>query len=479
MHEVAEPDASMVGSTLCDTYRLVQTLGTGAMGTVYEAEHVRLKRTVAVKILADRFREHVPALKRFHNEARALVMLDNAHVVRVLDFAVSCDGRPFLVMERLHGATVGKHLESRKTFTAASTIAVARDVCEALVEAHSKGIFHRDLKPDNLFLVDVPGGKEFVKVLDFGVSRVPDPDGARVTSEREVLGTPEYMSPEQALGLSDRVNGRADQHGLALVMYEMLSGVSPFAAHDVESALEKVSFEMPALLDTVARGVPRTLSRVLHRALSKDPGERFPGIDDFFEAARAAAKEAEPRSTVYSTIPIAGEGPRSSVPVARGYAANDPVRTVSLLLGRIRASLLAGDHEGASKLAAVALDSAALTEDEAIATVMELGRSLLERVFASRLEPLDRRVSFLGEGDRPLTDPQAAMLRLKKPHATIAELLSSVALPRVEALRAIVELEAQGALEFVGVPRPRSLGPEPRSSLAPVGQRAPVILKRA
>ncbi|HEX4336683.1 MAG TPA: serine/threonine-protein kinase [Polyangiaceae bacterium] len=479
MHDVIEPDESMVGSTLCDTYKLVASLGTGAMGTVYEAEHLRLKRTVAVKILAERFRDHVPALKRFHNEARALVMLDNPHVVRVLDFALSGDGRPFLVMERLQGTTVGKYLELRKTFSLASTISVAQDVCHALVEAHSKGIFHRDLKPDNLFLVDVPGGKEFVKVLDFGVSRVPDPDGSRVTSEREVLGTPEYMSPEQALGLSDRVNGRADQHGLALVMYEMLSGVSPFAAEDVESALEKVSFEMPALLDQVARGIPRGLSRVLHRALSKDPGERFPGIDVFLDAARSAAREAEPRSTVYSTIPIANDTVRVSMPVAKAQAGNDPVRTVALLLGRTRAALLAGDLDTATELANVVLDSAALTSDDAIGAVFELGRSLLEQVFTARLEPVERRVTLLGRGNGLLTQAQAALLKSPKPSATIAELVHSVPLPRVEALRALVDLEAQGAVEFVGVPRPRSFAPVVRSNAPPSAKVAAITLKRA
>jgi serine/threonine protein kinase len=162
MQAAGNDEPSLIGTTLCDTYRLTAKLGVGAMGTVYDAEHVRLKLNVAVKILAARYRDHLAAIKRFHNEARALVMLDSAHVVRIVDFAVSVDGRPFLVMERLQGATVGAHVERKRSFSVSATMAVAHDVCEALVEAHSKGVFHRDLKPDNLFLVDSATRKEFV-----------------------------------------------------------------------------------------------------------------------------------------------------------------------------------------------------------------------------------------------------------------------------------------------------------------------------
>lgn len=479
MQAAGNDEPSLIGTTLCDTYRLTAKLGVGAMGTVYDAEHVRLKLNVAVKILAARYRDHLAAIKRFHNEARALVMLESAHVVRILDFAVSVDGRPFLVMERLQGATVGAHLERRRSFSVSATMAVAHDVCEALVEAHSKGIFHRDLKPDNLFLVDTATRKEFVKVLDFGISRVPDPEGGRVTSEREVIGTPEYMSPEQALGLSDRVNGRADQHGLALVMYEMLSGVSPFAAATVDEALEKVSFEMPPLVDTVAKSLPHGLALVLHRALSKDPQERFPGIDDFLNAAEAAVKESAPRSI----IPIDRPETRASTPVAKTHGPDDPVRTTALLLARTRSSMLAGDVVGASRLAGTVLDAAALTNDDAVNAIVELARPLLEGVYQGRLEPVDRRIRLHADrlvSDPPFTASQVSLIRANTPNSTIAEVLGAITLPRLEALRALVELEARGVLEFVTGPRSRSLAAPPSGqSRPPVSHRAPLVLKRA
>ena len=467
-------EISTLESSLGDAYRVTGRLGTGAMGMVYEAEQLRLKRTVAVKILAEKYRDNVAALKRFHNEARALVLLDHPHVVRILDFALSKDGRPFLVMERLHGTTVGACLEAGRRFSVAATISIALQVGEALVEAHSQGIFHRDLKPDNLFLVDAPGGGEQVKVLDFGISRLPDSEGPRVTSDSEVIGTPEYMSPEQALGLGDRVNGRTDQHGLALVMYEMLSGVSPFAAGNLEEALEKVSFEMPTPLDRIAPGVPSSLARVLHRALSKDPEERFPGIDAFMQAAQAAVREEGP----LSKIPIPNDSLRGSMPIAR-FAANDPVRTVALLLGRIRAALLGGDTTVATELATTALDMSALTEDEAILAVVELARPLLEGVFHSRLEPVDRKVVVRAPAPgRRFSEPQATLLAALKQPGTIGEVINSAALPRLDALRALVELEAQGAVEFrMGVPRPRSYNP--MIKVGRISEHVPRTLKRA
>jgi serine/threonine-protein kinase len=447
-------DSAMVGRTLGDAYRVTAKLGDGAMGVVYEAEQVRLKRTVAVKILADRYRENVSALKRFHNEARALVMLEHSHIVRILDFALTTDGRPYLVMERLHGNTVGSYLEAGRRFSVSNTIAIARQVCEALVEAHSKGIFHRDLKPDNLFLVQSPGNSLLVKVLDFGISRLPDSEGPRVTSQSEVIGTPEYMSPEQALGLGDRVNGGADQHGLALVMYEMLSGVSPFAASDVQAALEKVSFEMPALLHTIAPNVSPKLAQVLHRALSKDPQERFAGIDAFMTAAQGAVQEEGPLSVIPRDFVAA------SMPVARPYSADDPVRTIALLLAQARRASLADDHVLASVLSATALDAAALSDDEAILAVVDMARPMLEGIFTASLEPIERRVFVRPPSAarrRDLTDAHQALIAAAKPQTTIAEVIHSVALPRLDALRSLIDLEARGTVEFrVGVPRPRN-----------------------
>jgi serine/threonine protein kinase len=466
----------MIGRTLCDAYRITAELGVGAMGTVYEAEQVRLKRTVAVKILADRYRNNVAALKRFHNEARALVMLEHPHVVRILDFGLSSDGRPFLVMERLHGNTVGAYLESGRRFSVASTIAIALQVCDALVEAHSKGIFHRDLKPDNLFLVNTPEDRAFVKVLDFGISRIPDSEGGRITSASEVIGTPEYMSPEQAMGLGDRVNGRTDQHGLALVMYEMLSGVSPFAADDVEKALEKVSFEMPRLVDQIAPGVPPAFARVLHRALSKDPGERYPGIDAFIKAAQSTVQDVG----LLSIIPVSGPALRGSMPVARTFSASDPVRTIALLLGRTRQAMLEGDMIMAAHLSTTALDAAALTSDEAILAVVEVAKPLLESVFQNLLEPLDRRVIVRSPvAVRSLSDSQASLLAGIGPQTNIAELMHSANAPRLDTLRTLSELETLGVVEFrMGVPRPRSQAPLLKAARGPVGVPAPRTFKR-
>lgn len=471
-------DLSMIGRTLADTYRVLARLGVGAMGTVFEAEQIRLKRTVALKILASQYRENVAALKRFHNEVRALVLLDHPHIVRILDFATSSDGRPFLVMERLSGSTVGEELTAGHSFSVSATVDIALQVGEALVAAHSKGIVHRDLKPDNLFLCADPGGRVFVKVLDFGVSRLPESEGTRITADSEVLGTPEYMSPEQALGRNDCVNGRADQHALALVMYEMLSGVSPFAASDLEEALNKVALEVPLLVSEHVATVPRALALVLHRAMSKDPQHRYPGIDEFMDAVTATA------NTV-SFAPAApasrrDDPPPGSMPVTKGAPSRDPVRTIALLLSRTRAAFLTGAQAKATTLAATALDAAVLTDDEAILALIEMARPLLEGVFHTSLEPMDRRL--VAEAIEPglLSKEQAAFRFAVRGRATITEAVHASPLSRLDTLRTLVELEALGAVTFqAAIPGPRLHSQRVPSSRAPLPEPLPRVLKQA
>jgi hypothetical protein len=397
------------------------------------------------------------AVKRFHNEARALVMLDHPHIVRALDFAVTAGGRPFLVMERLRGRTVGQCLDAGHRFSVASAVEIALQVGDALVAAHSEGIFHRDLKPDNIFLTSVTGKATFAKVLDFGISRLPDSEGRRITGDREVLGTPDYMSPEQAQGHNHLVNGRTDQHALALVIYEMLSGVSPFAADDMEEALRRVTFEVPRLVNRWASNVPLALARALHRALAKNPLDRYPGIDEFMEAIASAARKG---SATMDSIVVAA-GPARSMPVAKTEASTDPVRTVVMMLARTRAAFLKGDIATARTHASAVLDTAALTDDDAIASVIELGRPLLEGVFHSSLEPMDRTIALRDPSSvvtRPLSEARASFLSSLPPSATIAEVVHATPLPRLHVLRTLVELHEEGAFELrAPIPRTRSL----------------------
>jgi len=245
----------------------------------------------------------------------------------------------------------------------------------------------------------VPGAGELVKVLDFGISRLPESEGPRVTSESEVIGTPEYMSPEQALGLGDRVNGRTDQHALALVMYEMLSGSRRSRPRIWRRLSRRCPSRCPRSSTAWRPECLRVSARVLHRALSKDPEERFPGIDAFIKAAQSAVYEEGP----LSGIPIPNDALRGSMPVARTFGANDPVRTIALLLSRARTALLADEVTVATELATTVLDMAALTDDEAIVAVVELARPLLEGVFHSRLEPVDRKSSSARESRRSAT----------------------------------------------------------------------------
>jgi serine/threonine-protein kinase len=266
-------DAALLGKT---PYRLVKGLGSGAMGDVYLAEHTRLKRMVVVKLL----RRHLDAahLDRFRLEAQALAQIRHDNVVDVVDFDTSPDGRPFLVMEYLEGMPLGDYLERRGGFLpVAEALAIAQQAAAGLHAVHAVGVVHRDIKPGNLFR----GENGRVKLLDFGVAKLVDAiAGVRPldqpTRDGMVLGTPKYMAPEQALGRE--VDARTDLYSLAIVLYRMLTGTTPFERHrEVTALMEAHVIEPPPPPSRVAKQpLPAGLDAVVVKALAKRPQDRFP-----------------------------------------------------------------------------------------------------------------------------------------------------------------------------------------------------------
>src|SRR6188768_2979546 len=211
-----------VGSLLLGKYRLETVLGEGGMGVVYAAEHVQLQERVAVKLVRGEHANTAKLAERLVREARATVRVKSDHVVRVLDAGTLEDGQPFIVMEYLEGEDLAKVRERETQLPLAPTIDYLLQACEAIAEAHSLGIVHRDLKPANLFLAETLGGRQMVKVLDFGVSKWlgPTPETARPlsTGAHGFVGTPAYMSPEQ-LTRPDSVDERTDVWALGVVLY--------------------------------------------------------------------------------------------------------------------------------------------------------------------------------------------------------------------------------------------------------------------
>ena len=282
----------MVGQRV-GNYEIVQPLGEGGMATVYVALHPELQRRVAVKVLHADLARSREMVERFFNEARAASGIGHRGIVEISDLGTLESGEPYLVMELLEGESLANRMTSQGSFSLLAATEIAAQTADVMVAAHARGIVHRDLKPENLYLIADPllPGRELVKVLDFGIAklaqRLPEREGVR-TRTGAILGTPRYMSPEQCRESRD-VDHRADVYSLGVVLYEMLAGEPPFvSASWVELAHMHLVVDPPPLRSRVA-ATPAAIAKVVHRALEKDPAERFQSMAEFRSALLAAA----------------------------------------------------------------------------------------------------------------------------------------------------------------------------------------------
>lgn len=285
-----------LGEVVAGKFRIDRVIAHGGMGIVVEAMHLELDERVALKFLKPEALENEAVLQRFKREARAAAKLKGEHVMRVLDVGVAEPGHvPYIVMEYLEGQDLGYLLQG-----AALPI---RDVagwviqaCEALAEAHGRGIVHRDIKPENLFLVDTAHGPGSIKLLDFGISKVAigvSPlDDPNVFQTREMLGTPIYMSPEQVRS-TRAVDARTDIWSLGAVLYELLVGRPPFTGTSVMEVCAQVLENRPIPVHELRPEVGESLSRIVGRCLEKDPAARFQSVA---ELAVALFPFADPRA---------------------------------------------------------------------------------------------------------------------------------------------------------------------------------------
>jgi serine/threonine protein kinase len=288
LSEPERPATNLAGTVLEGAYRLVRLKGEGGMGAVYEAIQLRLNKRVAVKLMARELAQNQEALLRFHREAEITSQLGHPHLVNVIDFGTAESGEPYLVMEYLEGEDLEHVLKKVGSLNVETTANITKQVASALGAAHAREVVHRDLKPANVFLMQVPGEPEFVKVLDFGISKVKAAR-AKLTRATAVIGTPNYMSPEQAAGRVDETDHRADQWALACIVWEMLSGRTPFVADDVSPLFYQITNLDPDPLSKRVTNLPPEVEPVLLRALAKKPADRFPTIRDFSRAFEEAA----------------------------------------------------------------------------------------------------------------------------------------------------------------------------------------------
>jgi serine/threonine protein kinase len=263
----------IVGRTLLGKYKVERLLGQGGMGSVWLGHHVITERQVAVKVLDARFLANTAVVQRFGREARSASAIQHEGIVEVLDLDMTEEGVPFLVMELLDGESLAKRIERKGKLGEDETVRIAAQLLDALHAAHERGVIHRDLKPDNVFIV--PGGRrgDRVKILDFGISSKVDEATAKLTVTGSVLGTPHYMSPEQASGDQD-LDRRADIYAAGVLLYECVVGQVPFDAPNYNKLLRTILEGKP--VPPIERGamISRAMQDVILLAMHRDRAER-------------------------------------------------------------------------------------------------------------------------------------------------------------------------------------------------------------
>jgi len=279
----------MVGERF-GSFKAVARLGTGSMGEVFLAEHQRIERRAAIKVLAAEQCRDADVVRRLFIEARAMSLVHHPGIVEVYDCDVHRNGRPYIVMEYVQGETLTRRLERAGALPWPSACRVARLVAEAVAAAHAKKIIHRDLKPGNVLLLsgaEQPGPTE-VKVLDFGIAKLLGGDitGGPSTVRGSILGTPEYMSPEQCTGAT--VDHRSDIYALGCVLFEMIAGTTPFVGERVNDILTAHKFHPPPELAASTPEAPAWLDRLVRRMLAKLPDDRPQSTAEVAEALAAA-----------------------------------------------------------------------------------------------------------------------------------------------------------------------------------------------
>ncbi len=289
------------GARVADRYVLETVIARGGMGAVFRAVDERLGRTVAIKLLLAELAEDETSLARFEREASATARLTHPSIVQVYDFG-KYEGVSYIVMELVVGRTLASELDTLRRIEPHRACDLVEQALGGISAAHELGIVHRDLKPGNIMIVPTGAGREVVKVLDFGIAQLKQSAPyVRLTQTGAVLGTPTFMSPEQARG--ETSDPRTDVYAMGVVLWCCLTGQRPFAAADVPTTLGKVLGEMPPRADKIDPAIPAAIAHATERAMEKRPSARYPTAAAFAQALMDARESSAIPATVAVSLP--------------------------------------------------------------------------------------------------------------------------------------------------------------------------------
>jgi serine/threonine-protein kinase len=461
----------LVGSIIAERYHVIRKLGEGGMGQVYLAEHVKMGRKSAVKVMNPGMVNDADAISRFNREAANASRINHPNVAGIYDFGETADGLIFLAMEYIEGEPLTSLVESTGALPPMRAAEIARQAADALTVAHEMGIVHRDLKPDNIMITRNRDGSDCVKVVDFGIAKAADNQAQKVTRTGLVVGTPEYMSPEQLAG--DKLDGRSDVYSLALVSFNMLTGQLPFPSETAqESMIMRLTDKPRSLTEMRPDGAwPPDVQAVMDRALERDAKLRYQTANEFGRALYAALATMDAEGANAGTHVMDALG--TTVPPTRvGGAATAPVkrkRRGPILIGAgLVALLVAGvayvqQNGNAEKVAPAPRPVAVVRPDSSAAWAPE---SALKAPTAANGAPV-------------LSTSLAGAPTEKRGNATPATAAADVAF-RVAALVARSEdsLAARQVLDDVRALQPRASSNSDRAGLGLARAQALANLRR-
>ena len=277
----SNPLGDLLGTVVAERYHILRKLGEGGMGTVYLAEHVKMGRKAALKVMNPGMNQDPDAIARFNREAANASRLNHPNVCGIYDFGETTDGLIYLAMEFIEGESLTSLIAKTGSLPAPRAAAIIHQAADALAAAHDHGIVHRDLKPDNIMIAKGREGADVVKVVDFGIAKASASDAQKVTRTGLVVGTPEYMSPEQLAG--DTLDGRSDIYSLGLVAFNCLTGTLPFPSNSAQEAMIMRLTDEPKTLTDMKPGVawPAALQTVMDKALARDAVDRYQQAAEF------------------------------------------------------------------------------------------------------------------------------------------------------------------------------------------------------